>query len=112
MHQSLLSSLPDTVKKISFHSDSCVQQNRNQFVASVLMHSVQSLPIEEITLNFLETGHTQMECDSMHAAIEHSKKNVSVYTVGEWCNIIRLARRHKPYIIHQLNFSSFFDLKN
>ena len=106
-----LSSLPDTVKRISFHSDSCGGQNRNQYVASVLMHSVQSLPLEEITLNFLETGHTQMECDSMHAAIEQSKKTVSVYTVGEWCNVIRLARRHKPYVIHQLNFSSFYDLE-
>ena len=106
-----LSSLPDSVKSISFYSDSCGGQNRNQYVASLLMHSVQSLPLEEVTLNFLEPGHTQMECDSMHAAIEHSKKNVSVYTLGEWCNIIRLARRHKPYIIHQLNFSSFYDLE-
>ena len=106
-----LSSLPNTVKRVSFHSDSCSGQNRNQYVASVLMHSVQSLPVEEITLNFLETGHTQMECDSMHAAIEHSKKNVRVYSKREWFYVIHLARRRKPYIIHLLDFSSFFDLE-
>ena len=102
-----LSSLPDTVKRVSFHSDSCGGQNRNQYVASVLMHSVQSLPLEEITLNFLETGHTQMECDSMHAAIELAKKNVRVYSQREWYNVIHMARRHKPYVVYQLDFSSF-----
>ena len=106
-----LSSLPDTVKRVSFHSDSCGGQNRNQDVASVLMHSVQSLPLEEITLNFLETGHIQMECDSMHAAIELAKKNVRVYPQREWYNVIHMARRHKPYVVYQLDFSSFFDLE-
>ena len=95
-----LSSLPDTVKSVSFHSDSCGGQNRNQYVASVLMHSVQSLPLEEITLNFLETGHTQMKCDSMHAAIELAKKNVRVYSQREWYNVIHMARRHKPYVVY------------
>ena len=106
-----LSSLPVTVKRVSFHSDPCGRQNRNQYVASVLMHSVQSLPLEEITLNFLETGHTQMECDSMHAAIELAKKNVLVYSQREWYNVTHMAHRHKPYIVHKLDFSSFFDLK-
>ena len=99
------------MKRISFHFDSCGGQNRNQYVASVLMHSVQPLPLEEISLNFLKTGHTQIECDSMHAAIEQAKKNVTVYTVGEWCDVVRLARRHKSYVIQQLNFCSFYDLE-
>ena len=106
-----LSSLPDTVKRVSFHSDSCNWQNRNQYVVSVLTHSVQSPPLEEITLNFLKTGHTQMECDSMHAAIELAKKNVRVYSQREWYNVIHMARRHKPYVVYQLDFSSFFDLE-
>ena len=105
------SSLPGTVKRISFHSDSCAGQNRNQYVASVLIHSVHLLPLEEIILNFPKTGHTQMECDLTHAAIVQSKKNVSLYTVGEWFNVIRLARCHKPYVIHLLNFYSFYDLE-
>jgi hypothetical protein len=29
---------------------------------------------EVIDHKFLESGHTQMECDSMHAAIEFAKK--------------------------------------
>ena len=100
------------MKRISFHSDSCGGQNRNQYVVSVFVHSVQLLLLEETALNFFETGHTQMECDSIHAAIEQSKQNVSVYAVGDWCNVIRPARHHKPYVIHQENFSSFYDLEN
>jgi hypothetical protein len=30
--------------------------------------------MEVIDHKFLESGHTQMECDSMHAAIEFAKK--------------------------------------
>lgn len=105
-----LDSLPSHVRRVSFHADSCGGQNRNQYVAAALMHHVQTSTIDEITLNFLETGHTQMECDSMHSAIENAKKNVKVYTIGEWCNVITLARRSKPYTIHRMNYSSFYDL--
>ena len=34
-----------------------------------------------------------------------------MYTAGDWCNVIRPARRHKPYVIHQEKFSSFYDLE-
>ena len=30
--------------------------------------------------------------------------------MSDWGNIIHLSRRHKPYIVHQMTFSSFFDL--
>ena len=47
----------------------------------------------------------------MHAAIELAKKNVRVYSQREWYNVIHMARRHKPYVVYQLDFSSFFDLE-
>ena len=52
-----------------------------------------------------------MECDSMHAAIELAKKNARVYSQREWYNVIHMTRRHKPYVVYQLDFSSIFDLE-
>ena len=53
------------------YSDACSGQNRNQFTATALMHAVTNLPnLETIDHKFLESGHTQMEFDSMHSAID------------------------------------------
>ena len=69
------------IKTVDFFSDACGGQNRNQFIAAVLLYAVQVTTIEEIRLHFLESGHTHMECDSVHSAIEFRQKNLSVYSV-------------------------------
>ena len=72
--------LPVNIKHVILYSDACSGQNRNQFTATVLMHAVVNLPtIEIIDHKFLESGHTQMECDSMHSAIEFAKKKTDIY---------------------------------
>lgn len=106
-----LSKLPGSVEHVSLTSDSCCGQNRNKIVSAILLHAVKVLPIKIIDQKFLVSGHTQMECDSMHAAIENSKKHLSVYTVHEWENITKMARRNHPYTTEQLSFSDFFDLR-
>ena len=55
-----LSQLPPTVKEVSFYSDTCGGQNRNQNVAALLMYAVQKTQVETITHNFLESGHSYM----------------------------------------------------
>ena len=107
-----LSSLPDTVEEISMFSDTCGGQNRNQNVAAVLLYAVQSIGhLQVIEQKFLEKGHTYMECDSMHSAIEFARKNSSVFCVSAWKSIFEVARRKNPYRVHQLNYKDFFDCK-
>lgn len=70
-----LSSLPDRVEEVTIYSDCYPGQNRNQYLAAGLLHAVQNIEnIKIITHKYLESGHTQMECDSMHAAITFAKK--------------------------------------
>ena len=38
---------------------------------------------------FLENEHRQMECDSMHVAIEYKKKSVDIFTMLDWISILR-----------------------
>ena len=79
-----LSSLPASVREVTIYSDCCGRQNRNQNLTAALKHAVSTLPnIHTIKQRFLETGHTQMECDSMHAAITHAKQNTPVYTPSQ-----------------------------
>ncbi|CAG9814709.1 unnamed protein product [Phaedon cochleariae] len=104
-------SLPESVKHVSLYSDSCGGQNRNRFIASLLLYVVRVFPIEVITQNFLETGHTDMEVDSMHSAIECNKKHQRIYTPHEWSIIIRTAQRKQPYNVQELSYTDILDLK-
>ena len=86
-------SLQRNIKHVILYSDACAGQNRNQFIATCLMHAVTTLPnIETIDHKFLESGHTQMECDSMHSAIEFARKKTEIYVPQQWSTVIRMAR--------------------
>ena len=52
-----------------------------------------------------------MECDSMHSAIEHAKKQTSLYVPEQWDTIFQMAKGQNPYAVVPLRFNNFFDLK-
>jgi len=106
-----LQSVNEPVKHVTFFSDSCSGQNRNQFVCALLLYAVAKLSIDVIDHKFLVPGHTMMECDSMHSSIEYACKHLSSYTVNDCVNVIKSARRHKPYQVEVLKYTDFSDLK-
>lgn len=107
-----LKSLPTTIQNVRLFSDTCGGQNKNQFVAAMFIYAVQVLPIEVIDQKFLVSGHSQMECDSMHARIEIAAKNVPVYLPHEWVTIARNAKKNYPkYEVFQKKDIAFFDWK-
>jgi len=74
-----LQNLPNHVQEVSMFSDTCGGQNRNQNITAILYYAVQTIQnLKSIEEKFLESGHTYMECDSMHSAIEFAKKNSAV----------------------------------
>ena len=79
LYRYLQECIPEIVKHVVITSDSTVAQNRNKFVTAMLLFSAQILPnIETIEQKFLEPGHTEMEVDSMHSAIDAARKNVKI----------------------------------
>ena len=102
--------LKSSVKHVVITTDSTVSQNRNHLVAGMLLLAAQTLPLESIEQKFLETGHTYMEVDSMHATIDSYRKNLKVYSPLEWPVILQLARRSQPYIVREIERNEFFDL--
>lgn len=108
-----LLSLPEEIKHVIYYSDTCGGQNRNRFVASILLHAVKTIAnLQTIELKFLEPGHTQMEADSMHSAIERAKKGMKIFSPLEYPTIIKAARKKQPYEVHKLFHHDIFDLKH
>ena len=103
--------LPSTIRHVILYSDCCTGQNRNQYLAAGLLHTVVAHPtVEVIEQKFLESGHTEMECDSMHSTIEHAKAGAAIYIPDYWDTPIHYARRRNPYTVVPLRFDNFYNL--
>ena len=71
----LKENLQSNMKHVIITSDSTVAQNRIQYITSMMLLAVQVLPnVDGIEQKFLEPGHTEMEVDAMHSAIDGHRK--------------------------------------
>ena len=107
-----LLSLPANIEHVVLYSDACGGQNRNQVIATCLLDAVTSIGhIKTIDHKFLESGHTQMECDSMHSAIEFAKKKTAIFVPSQWDTVIAMARRKDPYTVVPMKYYDIIDYK-
>ena len=107
-------SMPQRTTEVILFSDTCSGQNKNQYLSlTALLHNyLQSdTTILTITQKFLEPGHTQMECDSVHATIERAKKGVDVFVPSDWNIVMALARRRNPYTVIPLDNKEILNIK-
>ena len=108
-----VNSLGPSVKSVSLFSDTCGGQNKNRSVCAALLCCLaEHTNIEMIDHKFFEPGHSCMECDSMHSAIESAKKVTEIYVPSQWDTILRMARKKKPYIVNPLRFTDILDFKS
>lgn len=99
-------------KKIIFYSDGCNYQNRNCLMSNALLNTAikHNVTIEQ---KILETGHTQMEADSVHSTIERAMKNRNIDVPAEYIGICKGARKNpEPYDVTYLDHSFFKTFKN
>ena len=68
-----LERLPPNITDVRFYSDCCSGQNRNVFLSAMLMEIAYQKNLS-ISHTYLEPGHTHMEADTIHAAIEKENK--------------------------------------
>ena len=83
-----LKSLPDHIKRVFLFSETCSGQNRSQFFSTMCLNAVKSMPISGIDHIYMESGHSQMECDSVHSTIERALKTQDVYNPGDYYRIV------------------------
>ncbi|KAK3800733.1 hypothetical protein RRG08_003138 [Elysia crispata] len=105
--------LSSDVKEVSLYSDSCPGQNKSSFIAALLSDTLESsnTELKAISHIFLEPVHAYKEVNFMHSAIEAEQKFVPVYTMNNWTNIFRKARKKLPYDVHQFHHNDFLDLQ-
>lgn len=102
---SYMTKLPKTTKHIVTFSDTSGCQNRNQYISTAMMYLVNKTQIEIIDIKFIESGHSYLEANAMHATIERARKHKKVYTTEEWALLIEMARKKpKPYKVKVLKY--------
>ncbi|CAG9765834.1 unnamed protein product [Ceutorhynchus assimilis] len=92
---------------IIIYSDGCGFQNRNKMLANALLNLAMK---HEVTIyqKYLEPGHTQMECDSVHSLIERKLKNREIHLPSDYCSVSRECRvTPRPYDVKLLEFNFF-----
>lgn len=96
-------------KEIIIFSDGCTYQNRNSILGNALLdHAINSG--QTITQKFLERGHTQMECDSVHSAIERKLKKRPIHLPSNYITVTEQARKKPfPYEAKWMYFDGFTD---
>lgn len=92
-----LNTLHTSLKPVIIYTDDCKAQNRNSVLSNALLHLSIKYKID-ITQNYLEKGHTQIESDSVHSVIEGKMKKTDYYLTSQLCNLATETRKHPfPY---------------
>ena len=69
--------------------------------------------MKQIDFKFLESGHTQMEVDSMHATIERAASSVDIFVPRDWCIIAATAKKNgAPYQVNRMTNTDIIDFKH
>lgn len=72
--------IKEDIEIINLYSDYCSGQNRNIYMAMMLLQvvNISHARQRQLTINhiFLQPGHTHMKANSIHALIKKSKKNL------------------------------------
>ncbi|CAG9790063.1 unnamed protein product [Diatraea saccharalis] len=98
-------------KESKTSEDSCPGQNKNKIVLAALHNALlQTKHIETIQINYLLPGHTEMTVDSIHATIENSVRNNTIWAPSQWPTVFQLARREPaPYYVKTLTHNDFMN---
>ncbi|CAH1984507.1 unnamed protein product [Acanthoscelides obtectus] len=95
------------IKPIIIYSDGCTYQNRNSTMANALLSLSRQYNVQ-ITQKFLIKGHSQMECDSVHAVIERKLKNKNIEIPNDYYRLTGEARQNPfPYEVVTPDFTFF-----
>ncbi|XP_062301193.1 uncharacterized protein LOC134006123 [Scomber scombrus] len=93
-------------------SDGCGYQNHNSVLSNALLNFCMETK-KVVTQKFLEEGHTQMECDSVHSVIKRRLRNQKIYVPAEYVALMKSARsKPNPYEVKYVDHTFFQDFTN
>ena len=95
-----------TVETLIVWSNGCGYQNRHARLSNALLELARLTNVT-IIQKYLISGHTQMECDSMHSCIERRIKG-PIYCLRNYVLIMQLERLNPcPYKVSEIQSSDF-----
>jgi hypothetical protein len=97
-------------KNVTCFSDSCGGQNRNFKIATLMSYLVQTHGID-MTLHFMQSGHSFLPNDADFGVIEKAKKTSgSIYIPEHWMQVVAAARKRNPFRVVNMHCGDFIDL--
>lgn len=90
---------------IIIYSDGCTSQNRNNILSNALLNFSMQYGVS-IVQKYLEVGHTQMEVDCVHSAIERKLKNRLIHLPSDYLSVTKEACRN-PYEAIMVDYTFF-----
>ncbi|KAK3910145.1 putative ATP-dependent RNA helicase DHX34 [Frankliniella fusca] len=99
------------IKTIIIYSDSCSGQNKNQFLYTMYYMVAMKYQVN-IIHRYLEKGHTQNECDSVHARIEKKIKKEEIFVPSQYYGAMKTAKVKKPaYQVYEMQSSDIYSFR-
>lgn len=96
--------------KVVIYSDTCGGQNRNRIVCTAIASFLSgSSTVNTVEQKFFESGHSHMECDSMHSAIEGHFKHKEIALPSEYLTAMTEARPKQPYKVIEMEHADIKD---
>lgn len=101
--------LEENITSLYLWSDSCGGQNRNIKLCLLLKHILNQSPtLQCICMKFLVSGHSFLPNDSDFGDIEKALKyQQRLYTPQDYINVMKIARKKNPFIIHKMTKEDF-----
>ncbi|CAB0004001.1 unnamed protein product [Nesidiocoris tenuis] len=100
--------LDTALQPIVIYSDGCTAQNRNSILSNALLHLAVSKKVS-ITHKYLERGHTQLECDSVHSVIGRKFKHIDIHLPSQLIQLTYSARVKPSLYNSKLVDHTFFE---
>ncbi|XP_067283020.1 uncharacterized protein [Pseudorasbora parva] len=97
-------------EKYILWSDGCGYQNQSNSVVDSALLKFSTEKKKVVIQKFLEKGHTQMECDSVHSVIERRLRNQEIYVPAQYIALMKSARsKPSPYEVKYVDHNFFQD---
>lgn len=102
----ILNEIPGGVTDAKFFSDSTSGQNRNSHIAAMFLTALEEhCSLKTITHICLEVGHTRLEVDCKHAAIEGLKNSQKIEVPSDWYTAISKLNENAEnpkFVVHEM----------
>ena len=111
-HVHIYQAVKEEKNVLHFFADRCGGQNNNRMVIIALHEIFIENSIEELSLNFLVSGHSQNENDNAHSVIEAAARKHTIYPVAQWEVAIQFVFKKTLEEVNSLKYNDVMNFQS